>query len=53
MCIRDSGTYEIEISGRSTGHQIDRIVLHRDGNANNNVSNGDATNLNNPESARR
>jgi len=41
------GTYNLEISGRSNGHAIDRIVLFHS-----EVSFANATNLDNPESER-
>gem|GEM_PF-2050497 len=46
------GEYEIQISGRSRFHAIDRFVLFRSRNNTNNVSESFATNSNRPESSR-
>ncbi|MGM8228672.1 carbohydrate-binding protein [Cellvibrio sp. ARAG 10.3] len=45
-----AGTYSLEISARSKNHGIDRIVLHRDGNNENNVLSAYATSSERPES---
>lgn len=46
-----AGEYEIQISGRSNYHAIDRFVLFRQLNANANVSQADATNNSRGESS--
>lgn len=47
-----AGTYQIRISGRSSLHGIDRLVMYRDRNAENNISFGNAIRLSHPESLR-
>ena len=46
------GEYEIQISGRSRSHAIDRFVLYRSGNEDDNVESSFATDLSRPESSR-
>ncbi len=47
-----AGVYDVQISGRSKDHGIDRFVMFREGNASNNVSQAFATNSNRPQSPR-
>jgi hypothetical protein len=48
-----SGEYNILIAGRSFGHGIDRFVLYRSDNSDNNVDEAVATDINVAESPRR
>lgn len=47
-----AGVYDVQISGRSKDHAIDRFVLFRESNASNNVSQSFATNASRPQSPR-
>ena len=49
----NAGEYNILVSGRSFGHGIDRLVMYRSGNADNNIEESEATSLTVPESQRR